>query len=133
MTTTNPMQAAFDQVYRHLLSQAEPSADDALGCSYHADNGLKCAVGCLIDEQFYKAELEGHGADDPRVLAAVRAGGWLEGVPDREAERLLLALQHIHDNDDPDEWARYLELCARAHGLRVDRPLDNADDQHQNP
>jgi len=50
-------QEAFDKMVRHLHSQNwEESKFTYDGCAYRGDNGMMCAVGCLIpDDEYIKA------------------------------------------------------------------------------
>jgi len=114
-------QQVFDKVVRHLLKQGVVSRRDGSSiapCAYRGDGGTMCAVGCLIPDEAYDPSLEGAGANNPRVLAA------LAGVVDSEdsaSTRLLLSLQTIHDCIRPADWRRELKSLAKGRGLRWPR------------
>ena len=58
-------QEVFDQVKNHLLTQNKKSLLPneirylGNGCAYRGENGLKCAVGCLIGDDEYTSGIEG--------------------------------------------------------------------------
>jgi hypothetical protein len=81
-------QAVFDTVAIHLLSQVMQSIDKTNSqCLYHAPDGLKCAVGCLIPEDHTYFNLEHLNVSQ------------LLGSPDHVHFDLLLRLQSVHDED----------------------------------
>jgi hypothetical protein len=57
-------QEAFTTVARHLLTQKEralkpnPHNPSNPFCAYRAEDGKKCAVGCLIPDDLYLKEME---------------------------------------------------------------------------
>ena len=105
------MREIFDRVKTHLLAQGERSQRQLTGlegdgCAYHAPNGLKCAVGCLITEEAYSGALEGDLADDARVRAALEASGI---VDEPFTLDMLCRLQSIHDEEAPNRWEHALD------------------------
>lgn len=113
-------QAIFNHVIRFLRKQGVPAlSDDSIKCCYRTKDGLKCAIGCLIADEFYDEELEGanlHSAH-PRsqaVVTAVRNSGWEDF-----SLNLLCELQHIHDNSDPKEWEEHWQRVAEDFGLTM--------------
>jgi hypothetical protein len=103
----------IDRVTSHLLTQRERSADPTPGvfggqrCKYRFED-LKCAVGCLIDDEHYSPNMEGRGASHEDVLQAVEAS--IGEKPDTD---LLVALQTIHDVEPPEEWEFELKELRR--------------------
>jgi hypothetical protein len=93
-------------VTSHLLAQNERSAR-VESCKYRFA-GLKCAVGCLIDDEHYSEKLEGRGADHHDVLQAVEAS-----IGEKPNSDLLCALQAIHDIEAPEEWEFELKKLRR--------------------
>lgn len=69
------------KVYSHLKTQKKRAAryedDGEVFCMYRTPGGLKCAVGCLISDEFYEEELEGKTCKSSPVLHALK----LSGVP----------------------------------------------------
>jgi hypothetical protein len=100
----------FNYVKQHLLNQNEKSVDPwSLSCYYRAqkEDGkvLMCAVGCLIDDNYYSDEFENSSPGDLRVKQAIESSitNWNYNVS------LLSELQNIHDEYDPDNWSLKLE------------------------
>ena len=100
----------FNYVKEHLLKQNEKSLDPwSLSCYYRAqkENGdvLMCAVGCLMDDNYYSDEFENSSPSDIRVRSVIEKSipNWAYNVS------LLSELQNIHDEYDPDNWSLRLE------------------------
>jgi len=100
----------FNYVKQHLLNQNEKSVDPhTLSCFYRAqkEDGkvLMCAVGCLIDDNYYSDEFENSSPGDIRVKKAIESSitNWEYNVS------LLSELQNIHDEYEPDQWSLKLE------------------------
>lgn len=93
-------QEIFDKVINHLLQQGGPALnynyDDDPVCRYRSNNGLKCAVGCLIPDDQYDPLMEGKGVmvtsppSDPLNY-------WIAKYYEPHRD-LLAALQSLHDN-----------------------------------
>lgn len=56
-------QEIFDKVVTHLRTQGEQASilksDGGYSCRYRTEDGLKCAVGCLIPDDDYSPSMEG--------------------------------------------------------------------------
>jgi hypothetical protein len=105
----------FIQIKTHLLSQGKksmgeyPREDDTItGCVYRSSEGLKCAVGCIIKEEYYTPILEGKGVTNLLVRSAVTRSLGLETLPDSTLE-MLSRLQDIHDLYPVNTWETYLQ------------------------
>ncbi len=114
-------QELFDKVAAHLLKQRKKSkakieTDEGtvMSCAYRGKGGLMCAVGCLIDDQYYLPELEGLTSYMTPVHNAVELS---VGEIDAEQKSLLNDLQSLHDEHHPNAWRRELKLLAEAFGL----------------
>lgn len=117
-------QAIFNTVKAHLLAQGRKAEregyDGYPGCVYRADNGDKCAVGCLIPDDLYSPKMEGTKARqliaENEALARHLGISKEEdgGYPERE---FIQSLQHIHDNRDPSNWSAALDTFAVEHEL----------------
>lgn len=99
-------QEVFDQVSKHLLKQKVkalrfPDSPSSV-CAYRAPGGLRCAAGCLITLEEYDPRFE--GSSWSTLLAAGR-------VP-KEHSVLIIALQHIHDQQAPLAWEQSLKNLA---------------------
>ena len=91
---TMTAQKVFDTVARHLFSQGVPAnSTDRHGytmCRYRTENGLKCAVGCLIPDTAYSVSMENVGVAS--VVAVTRGLAHLSPYC-----ALLTDLQNLHD------------------------------------
>lgn len=110
-------QEIFNKVYRHLLSQGKRSINNNGMCEYRTGDGLKCAVGCLIDDKDYKPSLEGTAVNNSQVVIALESSGinMADGIAD-----MLFELQDIHDNHPAHTWKDVLKDLAR--GLNLELP-----------
>jgi hypothetical protein len=98
-------QEIFDKVVRHLAAQGGKSM---LGprCRYRADGGKKCAIGCLIPDDYYEPEMEGLSVAMRRVRRGLKDLLELDGDNDERLD-ILRSLQLCHDNarvNADDEW-----------------------------
>lgn len=92
-------QTAFSYVKKFLLKQGARSTttieSDNGACAYRGTRGTMCAVGCLIPDTEYRFDFETKDA-----LFVVPQVAALKNV-DRQ---LLVNLQFLHDEKEPDEW-----------------------------
>lgn len=97
MLTTD--EGVFEFVRQHLLNQGQKS-EGVSSCFYKKNNGLSCAIGCLIENEFYVDNLEFKNGDDPIVIDAVKKSlpNWVIN------KNMLLDLQIIHDEYEVEEW-----------------------------
>ncbi len=106
MLTTD--EGVFEFVKQHLITQGEKSSSTT-SCYYRDSSKLSCAVGCLIEDQFYNVGLEFHNGDDPVVIEAVQ-----KSLPNWVINKdMLLYLQSIHDEYEVDEWEWQLEILEK--------------------
>jgi hypothetical protein len=80
MTTTTAVkqqtkQQVFDQVVKHLLKQGKRAYQEGKGCRYRTDDGLKCAVGCLLPDAAYTPDMEGGLVGNPELKACLTTVG----------------------------------------------------------
>lgn len=113
-------QEIFDTVAKHLLTQNAVSASgerhspsNAFECLYRGDNGLRCAVGCLIPDDVYDPVMEGSPAVElicnfPRLFHL------------REHSHMLSDLQDMHDEEDPRYWPKSLARLAAIWNVKYD-------------
>lgn len=98
----------FYKVQKHLLKQHEKSESMVAGCQYRSDNGLRCAVGCLMTDDIYDSSFEGNNVHDRLVRKALTP---IVGV-NYELRLLKLdlleRLQEVHDNEPVEHWERGL-------------------------
>lgn len=102
-------QEIFDKVTIHLLTQGEPSVNEATSsCMYRGDGGRMCAVGVLIPDHAYDRRMEGKSITD--VLSAF--DNLQNLAPHTE---LLQQLQGVHDQLDLADWPEALDGIATNH------------------
>ena len=91
-----------DSVFHKMLEILEGEYPDA-----------KCAVGCLISDDFYSQDFEGRTIERScHVWDAVKLSNPLWKMTDASYE-MLKELQTVHDNNNPDDWEyRLLKLNA---------------------
>ena len=102
----------FNKVSEHLLTQKEQSLDTFGDCLYRSPAGLKCAVGCLIKDEFYSESLEhiyAVGSYTNDWQKPIRKALELSGVPiNNEIKDLVQKLQVVHDSKGPEFWKEEL-------------------------
>jgi len=108
-------QELFDIVYKHLMSQNAKSmmaraAGPGFICAYRGNDGLMCAIGVLIPDEDYRADMERFSAQNLLVK-----GACLNHLASHH--RLIDKLQGIHDNYPVKDWDRGLRETAVAFGL----------------
>jgi len=92
-------EGVFEFVKQHLLTQGQKS-EGVSSCFYKKNNGLSCAIGCLIENEFYNNDLEFKNGDNPIVIDAVTKSlpNWVIN------KNMLLDLQVVHDEYEVEEW-----------------------------
>lgn len=101
-------QQVFNQVVNHLLTQNQQSLSAGGDCLYRAE-GLKCAAGCFIGDDEYKATME-----DMIWSSLV-----IEGVVPQAHKVLITAFQRIHDGSLPEFWPDKFRQLAEDNGLEM--------------
>ena len=119
-------QAAFDAVVNHLLTQGQQSLRSAdLGqmvkgqprCLYRNPEGLKCAVGGIIDDRDYKPEMD-DGTHGGTGIADLVIEHSFPNSPHMRAElNLLRELQYVHDGFAPKDWREQLRIVGGRNNL----------------
>ena len=97
----------FNYVKNHLLNQNYKCQDeDGEQCLYKGqfNDGLMCAVGCLISDVYYNPGLEEKNIYHPVILKALSNSmpKWKINV------KLLSKLQLIHDRFPVEKWENEL-------------------------
>ena len=120
-------QETFTQIKNHLLKQNEKSmAQDELDpdpdplnwkgkCLYRGPNGLKCAAGIMIPDDFYKPEMD---RGWPIKTVILRFDPLQENI--QGDLQTMRGLQAIHDNVPPSLWPDDLKTYAQEHELVYD-------------
>lgn len=102
-------QEIFDKVVRHLYAQGKPAMNGA-NCRYRSNDGLSCAVGCLIPDSCYDPGMENQTVSMEKVQKVLRASGILTGSNSDEEQAttyLLGDLQFAHDHWEGGEVCGY--------------------------
>ena len=106
----------FKRVAKHLLAQNEACRGGVTryDCWYRHPSRveLKCAIGCLISDEFYSEEIENNAVDEPIVKEVLKKS--LNQPITSEDIELLKDLQDLHDYLDPKEWRKKLDALAMA-------------------
>lgn len=111
-------QEIFDRIATHLLTQKQKSLmPDGYHCAYRGAGGLRCSVGCLIEDAAYRPELEGSAACCTFVKQAIQASLGYELTP--EEYKLIDSMQSIHDNIPHCDWRAELAKYARRSDLTM--------------
>jgi len=109
----NSDESVFNFVKQHLIHQGKKSmqfyygdCDGDVKCLYRGKDNLKCAIGCLIKDEFYTEDMEEKGIIDLFVQNIVS-----QSLPNWKPNwNLLSALQEIHDEFEIESWEKQLEL-----------------------
>jgi hypothetical protein len=110
-------QEVFNKVVNHLLNQGKLATNGKGACAYRSEEGLKCAVGCLIPDKFYDKEIEGK-----LVSNIFKNFPWImeKSGLSPASEPLLARLQTIHDIEYPSgRWRASLVTIAYTFGLYI--------------
>ena len=111
------MLEVFNKVEAHLLAQGVKSIRKSLKqdmCADRGAGGLRCAVGCLIKDEFYHEGLEGLAMlpdkkeNDHQMLleeALIKSGIDLNST----MTHMLGDLQSLHDTVKPKVWKQRLQ------------------------
>lgn len=96
----------FDTVKNHMLTQNERSINGGGYCAYRGTDGLMCAVGCLIPDEFYTSDLECNDVSSSKVKACLTRIGIFDENLNNNIKKLALLeeLQSIHDCIQPEKW-----------------------------
>jgi hypothetical protein len=115
-------QEVFDQVVKFMLDQGKKSVKASGACRYraYAEDGsvLKCAVGCLMSDEEYDADMEGRTWSDNLNKR------WQFKILPSAHHRLLNDLQKAHDGADvqvfKEEFKSNAKQIARIYKLKFE-------------
>jgi hypothetical protein len=115
-------QAIFDKVVKHLLTQNKKSKSNGQ-CMYLSSDGLKCAIGCLINKKEYSKKMEGRNVEMLlRSYASLRKKIIASNKNYSKILHLLFHLQEIHDYCHAKQWSFKLEEMSRKFNLKFNPP-----------
>lgn len=119
-------QQIFNKITKHLLKQNKFSGNPKRP-QYHAKNGLKCAIGCLIPDELYHSIIEGVGIDNREMDMSESTSFFnkesaliqilMESGIKIDDFDLISDLQVVHDDEPVDTWIKCLNNVAFEHGL----------------
>lgn len=90
----------FDYVSSFLLNQNKRSSIDDIGCAYRGYNGEKCAIGCIIADEFYQSKFESQSVYDLDIQSAIA-----NSLPNYSLNDYFLnKLQSLHDSVEVNLW-----------------------------
>jgi hypothetical protein len=91
--------------------------DGSTGCAYRGDNGLSCAVGCLIPDDEYLSDMECLSVSElTDEFTSVKLSKHLSKFLTRNQD-LLMDLQALHDSILPHNWPNRLAQIAERYNL----------------
>lgn len=128
LNSTNPLQAIFDRVAAHLLTQREQAIGEGTAnrCVLRSQDGKKCAVGCLILDEHYTPDAEGSPVDailfptHDGVAALRTALEKSDVIVSSGSVALMSRLQFIHDMGHVPSWSAELRKAAKRWQLSPD-------------
>lgn len=122
-------QQIFDKVVTHLYTQKRQAMSSDNICKYRADNGLSCAVGCLIEDKDYQKEFDDADNDNGTAIEDIitnidfknkKLKMFLEKNVD-----ILERLQTIHDrNANWDSSGPSIDMSIKLQELAADFNLN---------
>lgn len=93
----------FDAIVKHLVVQNQRSENLSGDCKYRTGLDYKCAIGCIINNEFYDEIIEGSTVDVPVVISAIESSN-----PDldinEDMQTLFMLMQNLHDKIKPEYW-----------------------------
>jgi hypothetical protein len=111
----------------HLVSQGAMSANEYDTCAYRGVSGRMCAVGVLISDDHYDLKIEGTAIakyPEDEILTAIAVS---HNVDEKDLDvDILISLQRIHDEIDPDRWVISLENKAKELGFNWTPPAETS-------
>lgn len=103
---------AVEYVTNHLLTQNKQARTrghsvNGNGCAYRSDDGLTCAIGCLITDEEYHTGLENCDVGEDSVRTALENSLGVRTLS-QHALDTFAQLQNIHDTLRPAQWEHVL-------------------------
>ena len=115
MTAYRTRQEILSIGYIGVMKQGGPSVNARGFCAYRGDEGRRCHIGHLIDDDSYSKRLEGRDAGKPSVRKAANIS------PDDR--KFVIRLQNAHDMawrfDFCADYTRRVKAIADEYGLEM--------------
>lgn len=109
------LQEIFDKGASHLIMQGEKSFEYLGGCAYRGANGLMCAAGPFIKDEFLNMQHNCYSIINSEIKSALSLSGF--PINDSGSYRLLRRLQMVHDTVAVENWEDHLRQMAKDFGL----------------
>lgn len=113
----NDPQWVFNRVVKHLRKQNAKSVDFLRGkyrCRYFAEDGKRCAAGCLLPLSYKDKIPESLGACTASMIKVWKRLGLLA------CTNLIQDLQNTHDCYPTTVWEEQFKNVARVYGLKYE-------------
>jgi hypothetical protein len=108
-------QQIFNKVAMHLAKQGKKAMSRTGFCRNYTEEGLRCAVGCLMPIRHYKRNKNDWGGSPYAVMGALAK----YGVNYDKQSDLLNELQNVHDMDKVSRWGQKLRGLAKKQKLEI--------------
>jgi hypothetical protein len=127
-------QQIFDKITKHMLTQRAKAkrTKPTSTCVMYSENGLRCAVGCLVPKKVYQKNEDlrsailnsmSHTGQTNRIEPELVKHGIGEKLneyglfQDKDFVGFLLDLQGVHDGHRVKDWPKMLRAVAKNHNL----------------
>lgn len=112
-------QEIFNKVVTHLRTQGVKAMDNTW-CRFRTDQGLKCAAGCLIQDDEYQAWMD-NCSSISEILIQSQCPMSLQ-IRLRRHTNLIYALQSVHDLGVIDKWEQNFKEVSHNFNLNYTEP-----------
>jgi hypothetical protein len=114
---TMSIKQIINKVGNHLLKQNAKSIDSDNACRYRGDNGMSCAIGCLLPDEMYDPLIEGKGVVSDILKARLKHVVGVKNSSRIQKLTLLGELQNLHDMYFVEHWPEELAKLKIEYGI----------------
>ena len=114
---TMTIKQIIDKVENHLLKQNAKSVNSGDSCRYRGDNGMSCAIGCLISDEMYDPSIEGKGVLSAILKSKLTHVVGVQNTAKNQKLSLLGELQNVHDMYFVEHWPDELAKLRIEYGI----------------
>ena len=107
----------INKVENHLLKQNAKSLNSEANCRYRGDNGMSCAIGCLLPDEIYDPLIEGKGVLSDILKARLTHVVGVQNTAKNKKLELLGELQDVHDMYFVEHWPEELAKLRIEYGI----------------